>query len=449
MSAQLTYDLETKISRALGSENLPELSELIADLSAGTVLELMGRFGEKERAVIYRMLHKDTAIRVFDLLPPSMQADLIGSLRDTEVAALFEQMDPDDRAELLDEVPAVVASNLMAGLSPEELELTGIVLGYPEDSIGRRMSPEFVRLHPNFTVSEAIATARRELDNAETIYTLPVVSDQRKLVGIVSLRDLMRATDDTLVGAIMSRPEYVNATDSAELAARRCADQRHLALAVVDAESRLVGIFTVDDALAILEEEDSEDHARIAGTEPLRHPYLAAPILSIVRSRIVWLLVLAIGATLTVQVLEVFEDTIAQMVVLSVFVPLLIGTGGNTGNQAATTVTRALALGDVRPRDVLKVMGREIRIGLLLGFMLGAIGFLAASVFYSTQIGMVIGLTLLAICTLAATVGGTMPLIARKIGVDPAVFANPFITTLVDATGLVIYFLVAKAVLGI
>ncbi len=206
---------------------------------------------------------------------------------------------------------------------------------------------------------------------------------------------------------------------------------------------------TVDDALRILEDAESEDQARIGGSEPLRRPYLSTPVRALVRSRVVWLLVLAVGATLTVQVLEVFEATLSQMVVLSVFIPLLIGTGGNTGNQAATTVTRALALGDVTPRDVVRVVAREARTGASLGLILGALGFALTSLVYGTSVGAVIGLTLLAVCALAATVGGAMPLAAKALRADPAVFSNPFITTFVDATGLVIYFLIALLVLDV
>ena len=218
---------------------------------------------------------------------------------------------------------------------------------------------------------------------------------------------------------------------------------------MVDGEDMLVGIVTVDDALRILEKAESEDISRQSGSEPLRRPYLATPIAQFVRSRVVWLLVLALGATLTVGVLEGFEDTLEQLVVLSVFIPLLIGTGGNTGNQAATTVTRALALGDVEPGDILQVLWRELRTGLALGAVLGLVGLVLVGFVYSAAIGAVIGLTILALCMLAASVGGVMPLVARKIGVDPAVFANPFITTFVDATGLVLYFLIARAVLGL
>ena len=234
-----------------------------------------------------------------------------------------------------------------------------------------------------------------------------------------------------------------------KLAARKCASLGHIALPIVDKESRLVGVLTMDDAAKILEYEETEDAARQGGVEPLRRPYLATSIRALASSRIIWLLVLAIGATLTVQVLSVFEATLEQVTVLALFVPLLIGTGGNTGNQAATTVTRALALGDVRPRDTWKVLARELGVGVSLGSLLGVLGGVITSLIYDPAIGLVIGLTLLAVCAMAASIGGIMPMVARALRVDPAVFSNPFISTFVDATGLIVYFLIARTVLGI
>ena len=218
---------------------------------------------------------------------------------------------------------------------------------------------------------------------------------------------------------------------------------------IVDHTERLVGILTFDDAQDIVEEEDSEDSARAGGAEPLQQPYMSTPLVKIMRSRIVWLLVLAVSALLTVQVLDAFEGTLEKAVVLSLFIPLLTGTGGNTGNQAATTVTRALALGDVRKRDIAQVMWRELRVGLMLGITLGTLGLVLATLVYGSDIGFVIGLTLLSVCAMSATVGGAMPIVAKTVGADPAVFSNPFISTFCDATGLIIYFLIAKTILGI
>jgi len=333
--------------------------------------------------------------------------------------------------------------------NPLQPDLTTVVPGYPQDSIGRRMSPEYVTTHPDLTVAATMHRVRARLDDAETVYTLPVTDHAGRVVGVVSLRDLLVAEDAALIGELMQDARTTLAETDAENAARECTDLGLLALPVIDREDRLVGILTIDDAARILKREESEDAARQGGVEPLGRPYLSTPIRRIVRSRIVWLFVLAVGATLTVKVLSVFEATLEQMTVLALFVPLLIGTGGNTGNQAATTVTRALALGEVRPRDLLAVLTRELRVGVSLGVLLGALGFAITALIYDWQIGLVIGCTLVAVCAAAATVGGIMPIVARMIRVDPAVFSNPFITTFVDATGLVIYFLVARAILGV
>lgn len=442
-------DLGDEVEDALSDTDLPALSEILSQLSVPQVIEVVERLSVRDRAVVFRLLSKDRALEVFEGLDATLQGELVQGLKDDEVGRIFADLDPDDRVGLLDELPATVARRLLQGLPPEERALTAAVLGYPHGSIGRRMSPEYVVTYPDLSAAETLKRVRERLEDAETIYTLTVIDRERRVVGVVSLRDLMRADPQTQVREIMHAPEYVNASLKAENAARRCADLKILALPIVDNETRLVGILTVDDALWILEDAESEDAARIGGSEPLRRPYLATPVWSIVRSRVVWLLVLAIGATLTVQVLAVFEATLEQMVVLTLFIPLLIGTGGNTGNQAATTVTRALALGDVRSRDIAKVLAREIRVGSSLGLLLGTLGFSAAALLYDVPIGFVIGLTLFTICTMAATVGGAMPLIGKAVRADPAVFSNPFITTFVDATGLIVYFLIAKAVLNI
>lgn len=437
------------IERAAAAEDLRALPGLLEPLSAEEAVLVLERLSPRRRALAYRLLPKDGAADVFESLDPSLQSELVAALRDEEVAAVFADLDPDDRVSLLDELPASVASRLLRGLPPADREKTAAVLGYPARAIGRRMSPDFVALRATDTVGRGLAQVRQHLDTAETVYTLPVVTGGRRLVGVVSLRDLIGANVEAPIATVMTDAVSAAATDDAELAARRCADRKLLALPVVDDEHRLVGILTVDDAWRVLEHAESEDSARSGGSEPLRRPYLATPVRSIVRARVVWLLVLALGATLTVQVLEVFESTLEQMVALSLFVPLLIGTGGNTGNQAATTVTRALALGDVRPKDVLKVLLREARTGATLGLLLGALGFAGASLVYDVPIGAVIGLTLLSVCTLAATVGGVMPLIGKALRADPAVFSNPFISTFVDASGLIVYFLIARAVLGL
>lgn len=444
-----TADLIETIEQSLSRRDLAAASAALSPASTHQVVQVLDRLNSRQCAIVYRLLPKQRALEVFESLEPELQGELVDGLQDADVAALFAEMDPDDRVWLLDELPASVAPRLLRGLPPRERELTAAVLGYPQDSIGRRMSPEYVTTHPQLTVAETMRRLRSRIDDAETVYTLPVTDSARKVVGVVSLRDLLAADDTTTIDALMKDARTTVADTDAEIAARECTDLGLLAVPVVDSEDRLVGILTIDDAVRILKREESEDAARQGGVEPLGRPYLSTPVVKIVRSRIVWLLVLAVGATLTVQVLSVFEATLAQMTVLALFVPLLIGTGGNTGNQAATTVTRALALGEVRARDLVAVLSRELRVGALLGILLGLLGFVITALFFDWHIGLVIGCTLVAVCAVAATVGGIMPIVARMIKVDPAVFSNPFITTFVDATGLVIYFLVARAILGI
>lgn len=438
-----------RIDSLIDDGDLRSAAELVAALPPWTVVEVLERSSAKDRAVLFRLLSKDNAHAAFQSLDPPLQSELIRDLKADRVSQIFAELDPDDRAGLVDELPAEVATRLMRGLSKDEHALTSAVLGYPVGSVGRRMTPEFVSTHPDTTAGQTLERVRHRIDEVETIYALPVTDGQRRLVGVVGLRAVMKADPDTPIHELMNDAVSARARDAAEKAARRTADERLIVLPVVDQEGRLVGILTFDDALRILEDAESEDAARQGGAEPLRRPYLSTPMRSLVRSRVLWLLVLAVGATLTVQVLEVFESTLEQVVALSLFVPLIIGTGGNTGNQAATTVTRAIALGDVRPRDVVRVLWQEARTGFTLGLILGLTAFVVAGLVYGTDFGLVIGLTLLSLCTIAASVGGIMPLLAKTVRADPAVFSNPFISTFVDATGLVVYFFIARAVLGL
>lgn len=450
MDTLTTFDAQLgALSSAVRAEDLDRIGSILPTVSPDQLVRILERFDANSRAVVFRLLPKETALWVFEQFDRGLRSELVRGLRDDHVVSLFEMINPDDRAELIDELPAVLAARLMTGLSARERELTAPMLGYPRSSIGRRMSPEFVRLRPHTPADEALARVRDLGADAETIYLLPVTDSGRLLVGVVSLRDLLLAAPAATVGELMSEPLFVVAGDNAEYAARRCVDLRLLAMPVVDTEKRVIGILTVDDAIRIIVEAEAEDSARAGATEPLRRPYLSTPILSIVKSRIVWLLVLAVSAVLTVQVLEIFEHALSTAVVLALFIPLLTGTGGNTGSQAATTVTRALATGDVRLRDIGGIVAREVRVGLLMGSLLGLIGFVITGAVYGWDIGVIIGLTLASVCTLAATMGGAMPLLAKAIGVDPAVFSTPFISTFCDATGLVIYFLIAKTVLGI
>lgn len=434
----------------LTGTDLELMDRWLAQADPVVIAEELERLPRERRAVPFRLLAKDRALEVFEQLDPSVQQDLLEGLRDANVRQLFEEMDPDDRARLTEEMPATVARRLLAGLSPNERRLTSTLLGYPEDSAGRLMSPEVASLREGMTAGEALDRLRRIGRSAETIYALPVTDDRRRLVGALGLRDLVLADAGTPIRELMDTDVYSARVDAdQEEVARLMLEADLLALPIVDAEDRLVGIVTVDDAMEILEEEETEDVARAGGAEPLGRPYLATSIMQVARSRIVWLLFLIVAATLTVNVLQVFERTLNQAVTLALFIPLVIGTGGNTGSQAATTITRALAVGEVRLNDLWVVILREARVGLLLGTMLAALAFGPAWWFAGREIALVVSVTLVVVCTLAAFIGSLLPLVARRIGVDPAVMSAPFITTLVDASGLVVYFLVARAVLGL
>ena len=445
-------ELEEELWDLLRAKEYAAAAQLLRDMRTGVVERVLDRTPPSLMPVAFRLLDKDVAVEVFSTMEPSLQSDLIDGLADDHTQDLFAQLQASTQARLADEVPAEVAQRLLASLGHAERAAAGRILGYPEDSVGRRMAAVPQELAPEMSAATALNIVRdvnipeHEVGN---LSVLPVGSTTHKVLGLVHLPRLVRAEPDQLVADIMEATETISAHDDVEEAARTVFHERVDALPVVDEADRLIGMLTVTIAEQILEEEESEDSFRSGGAEPLGQPYLSTSVLHLVKSRVTWLLVLGIGAVLTVQVLDYFEDTLAAMVVLTLFVPLLTGTGGNTGNQAATTVTRAIALSQVTPRDFFRVISREALVGLTMGFLLGTLGFIGASLFFDPGIGLVIGATLVVICTLAASVGSIMPLIASKIGVDPAVFSNPFISTVVDALGLIVYFLIAKTILGI
>ena len=450
MNAEMIADLEKKLRRRrLGSRDLDAIQHGLSEMPLDDVIDLVERQPAKRGAVLVRLLPHGRAAVLFDALDPAHQAEIVEALGADDVAGLFDALGVEDRVMLLDYMPPEIAERFLNDLDEEDRADTNLILGYEKGSVGRVMSPNVEVVGVDETVRGVVDKLRANVDDLETIYTVPVVDDQRLLAGVLSLRDLFKARVDERAGDIMRDTPFVRDDDNAEDAARRLLSSGLLAFPVVNDERNLVGIFTYDEAQDIVEHADSEDSARQGGAESLKQPYLSTPVLNLVRSRIVWLLVLAVSAILTVQVLGIFEDTLAEVTVLSLFIPLLTGTGGNTGNQAATTVTRALALHDVSKRDIVKVMWREFRVGATLGAVLGVLGLGIAWAVFGQDIGIVIGSTLLCVCAMSATVGGMMPIVAKTVGADPAVFSNPFISTFCDATGLVIYFVIAKTVLGL
>ncbi|MFI6211123.1 magnesium transporter [Nocardia brasiliensis] len=414
------------------------------------IADQLARMDAVQAGMAFRLLDKDLALAVFEELEPVDQQQILQGLRDQSFRDLVEGMAPDDRARMLREAPAKVAKKVLAGLSPRERRMTATLLGYPEGSAGQYMTPALVALPRDLTVADALTVVRAKGADAETVYTLPVVDGGRRLTGIVELRELVLSKPDTMIAElVVTEPAFARATDSAEKAARLMRETNDINLPVVDSEDRLVGLLTIDDAVEVIEAADSEDVARQAGSAPWEGHYMAAGVFQLARYRAMWLVLLLFAATLTVSVTDLFEGTLQQAAHLALFIPLLIGAGGNAGAQAATACVRALAVGEVRVSDLFKVIWRECRVGLVLGAMLAAAGLVIGGLFVGPRVAVVVGITLVLICGWAATIGGTMPLLAKKLRIDPAVVSAPMVTTLVDATGLVIYFTTAKLVLGI
>jgi len=414
------------------------------------IADELSRMAGGDAIIPFRLLDKDRELEVFEELDPSQQQAVLLGLRDSAFHEILEEMDPDDRARLIGEAPAKIATRALAGLSPAERKMTASLLGYPEDSVGRYMTPETVILHRDLLVGRALEVVRARGADAETIYTLPVVSDGRRLVGTVTLGDLVISDDDRLLKDIVDVfAPRVRASEPAEDAARLMQEANLVSLAVVDSEDRFLGLLTFDDALEVIEAADSEDMARQSGASPVGDHYVSVSVLRLVGARSVWLMLLIVAATLTVNVMQAFETTLEEVTALAMFVPMLIGTGGNVGAQSATAIVRALAVGEVRVRDLPRVIWKEARVGLLLGIMLAGLALAIGSLLVGFAVAAVVACSVIAVCTWAAIIGSAMPLFARKVGVDPAVVSSPMVATLVDATGLIIYFSIARLVLGI
>ena len=438
----------TTLADLIQDESLDELRQYLEEAGSLDIAEEFARLNPEDSAIAFRLLPKDRALAVFEALDAVHQQELLDGLRADQVRELVHQLEPDDRAQLFDEMPALVAKQLFQGLSTHERAATATLLGYPEDSAGRMMTPSFVNVRETMTAGEALDKIRRRGGHPNNLRVLTVTDNARRLIGTVDLPTVVTADPDTPIGELIPEERYFSyAHDDQEAAARLIQEADLAALPIVDKESRLVGVLTFDDAMAILEEESTEDISRIGGVEPLERNYMSASVLQLAGKRAVWLLALIVAATLTVNVLAFFEGTLEAVVRLSLFIPLLIGTGGNAGSQASTVVIRAMAVGEVRFGDLPRIIWREARVGILLGGMLAGASFPIVGFIFGWDFAIVISLTLIAICTWASFAGGMLPVLAKRLGIDPAVISAPLISTLVDATGLIIYFTIARIVL--
>lgn len=430
-------------------DELAALRLELADTSTVELAEELPRMDLAEQALRFRLLPKDRALAVFEELDTVHQQELIDGLKTEFVRELLDSMAADDRAKLFDEMPAKVATRFQSQLSAADRRTTAQLLGYEPESAGRIMTPDYVSLRASMTAAAAIERIRHLRERPRHLDVLPVTDGHRKLLGTVTLADLVSADPDTPVYELIADEHYQVSTDTDQEEAARLIQEANLnALSVVDHEERLVGLITWDDAMEILEAEDTEDATLAGAAEPLERPYLSAGVFMLARKRAVWLLVLALSASLTVTVLNYYETYLANVTVLAVFISLLTGTGGNSGSQASVTIIRAMAVGEVRFSDAFRITWRESRVGLLLGAMLAIVGGPVVGFVYGWDIGLIIALTLLVICTWSTFVGSLLPLLAKKVGIDPALVSAPMVSTLCDATGLLIYFSVAALILG-
>ena len=440
---------ENTFRELLNNKQYKILRQELMESDPADIADLLMSEPTERTLIAFRLLPKELAVEVFDYLDGTHQNRILGSFSDYAARAFLEEMPPDDRAELLDEVPAIVARRLLQILSPDQRRVTTQLLGYDEDSAGREMTPLFVDLHSDMTVAQALERIRRLAIDRETIYECYVMDRRRHLAGTASLKDIVLADREGRVADIMKpNPPFVFTYTDREEVARALREHDLLAIPVVDAEERLVGVITHDDVIDIMEEEATEDIYRFGAVPGTERGYFTSRILSIVKRRVGWLFLLILVNTVTGYIIAGQELLLGEIIILAAFIPLLIGTGGNIGAQSATVVIRGLATGEVHPRRALNLILRETRVGVLLGLMLGAVALVwAYLVGRNPQVAVVVSITLVTISIMATLAGGALPFIFRRFKLDPALVSAPFITTIMDIFGVGLYFFIAHLVL--
>ena len=444
-------ELYEKISELLEATNYKELKPILCEENPVDVAEAFDSLSEQELSLCFRLLPKEQAAEVFVEMDSDKQKMLINGFNDSRLREIVSELYLDDAADLVEEMPAGVVSRILKSTDKETRNAINEILMYPKNSVGSMMTTEYVSLKKTMTVKEAIAKIRRVGVDKETVYTC-YVTENRRLLGTVSVRSLLLANDDKLLSDLMTEdPIFVSTLDDREEAAEKISRYDLLALPVLDAESRIVGIITIDDAIDFIETKATEDIAQMAAILPSEKPYLKTGTIRLWMSRIPWLLLLMLSATVTSSIIASYEAALAACTILTAFIPMLMGTGGNAGSQASVTVIRGLSINEIRLADTLRVIWKEMRVSMLCGLTLVPIAFL--KVMYvdglfreegGVRISFVIAATLFFIVVLAKLVGCVLPLIVKAVKLDPAVVANPFITTVVDALALVVYFALAS-----
>ncbi|WP_286161316.1 magnesium transporter [Clostridium sp. KNHs214] len=441
-----------KILELMKEKKYADVREQMVNLNSVHIGEIMEQLDIAEAIILFRTLPKDLAIDVFNYTNSDFQEKLISSITDKELEYIMHEIYFDDMIDLLEEMPAKVVKKILKYSNVEERKLINEFLNYPDNSAGSLMTIEYVDLKKDMTIQKAIEHIKATGVNKETIYTCYVIGDERKLEGIISLRNLILSDYSLEIKDIMKKDiVYVHTHDDQEEVAHVFKKYDLIAVPVVDSEGRLTGIITVDDIVDVIEQENTEDFQKMAAMAPSEEEYLNTGVWKLAKNRLMWLIILMISATFTGGIIKRFEDVLQSVVILTAFIPMLMDTGGNAGSQSATLVIRSIALGEIKGKDTLKVIWKEFRVSLIVGVVLSFINFLRLYFIekVSLNISITVCLTLVFTVILAKIVGAILPILAKKLKLDPAIMASPLITTIVDAASLIVYFSVAKLMLGI
>ncbi|NLV66602.1 MAG: magnesium transporter [Spirochaetes bacterium] len=454
MFAQL---LQPEIRELIDNKNFAVLKDVFSNWPAADLAELLSGLDEDEQPVIFRLLPRELSAQTFEHLNIDAQKNLMANLGRKMVAGILNEMSPDDRTALLEELPGKLLNNILSLLSKEERDIAKTLLGYPENSVGRLMTPDYIAVRENLTVSQVLDHIRKKGHDSETLDVIFVIDGSGYLKAEIKIRQLLLSHPRKKVSDIMDDNfPALSALDDQERAVFLFKKYDVYALPVLDSEGVLLGIVTVDDVLDVAEEEVTEDIHKMGGMEALEDPYMEEPILRLTRKRAGWLVVLFLGELLTATAMSYFEEEIARAVVLTLFLPLIISSGGNSGSQASTLVIRSMAIGEISLRDWWRVLYREIASGLMLGLILGAVGFMRVAFWHNIfgvygvhwfAVGTTLAITLLGVVMWGTIIGAMLPFILKRFRLDPATSSAPFVATIVDVIGLLIYFNVAYLIL--
>ena len=458
--AEHTIMMEETLLALLNNKKYFSLRDILTTMNPVDIASIFDNLQEDRLPLLFRLLPKELAAETFVEMEPEAQELLIRGFSDSELKEVLDELYVDDAVDIVEEMPANVVRRILRQADPDMRKQINEILRYPEDSAGSIMTTEYVTLRPNMTVEEAIKRIRRTGIDKETIYTCYVTADDRKLIGLTTVKDLLLCeNDEEVISELMEENVIsVNTLEDKEDVAQMFSKYNFLALPVVDTEDRLVGIVTFDDAMDVMEEETTEDMEKMAGMVPSEKPYMRSSTFEIWKNRIPWLLLLMVSATFTGMILNHYENALSAQIVLTTFVPMLMDTAGNSGSQTSVTVIRGLSLGELQMRDLPKILWKECRVAILCGLTLAVAVYLKILLIDKLLLGgdgITIGVMLTVCITMAITVicaklvGGLLPIVAEKLGFDPAVMASPFITTIVDALALLVYFQVATVLLGL